>query len=73
MTRGCLFEVRRRQPLLQPEIRWGEVLPRMSVERRWGSGRWLVIRGVLLAQLATGTTPRIAIANGESSLKGLSN
>lgn len=36
MTRGCLFEVRRRQPLLQPEIRGGEALPTMGVERRWG-------------------------------------
>jgi len=36
MTRGCLFEVRRRQPLPQPEIRWREALPRMGVERRWG-------------------------------------
>jgi hypothetical protein len=36
MTQGCPFEVRRRQPLLQPAIRRGGALPRMGVEHRWG-------------------------------------
>lgn len=75
MTRGCLFEVRRRQPPLQPEIRRGGALPRMGVEHRWGRevAAGLVIWRVAPAQLATGTTPRIAVANMESYLMGLSN
>lgn len=39
MTRGCPFEVRRRQPLLQPEIRGGKRSQRWA----WsvaGEGKW---------------------------------
>lgn len=47
----------------------------MGVEHRWGRevAAGLVIWRVAPAQLATGTTPRIAVANMESYLMGLSN